>query len=113
MFIQLLSHNSCDNNLIVGEIPMAIFFDGATDNLVASVLNSIEWRIRYNILEGRCPDSPAFRQVIPGAVSNGIHQPEGAFEITSSPISGSQKTTISWYSDEGTIRFHIIALLSL
>ncbi|MDF5729744.1 MAG: hypothetical protein PUP92_17480, partial [Rhizonema sp. PD38] len=29
---------------------MAIFYDGATDSLATSVLNSIEWHIRYNVL---------------------------------------------------------------
>lgn len=87
---------------------MAMFFDGATDNLTASVLNSIEWRIRYNLLEGSCPDSPAFRQTIPGAIENGIWQSEGCFSIESSIVSGSQETTISWYADEGKIRFRIV-----
>lgn len=90
---------------------MAMFFDGATDSLVTSVLNSIEWRIRYNLLEGRCPDSPAFRQVIPNAVdSRGVWLESGCFQIESAPITGEQKTTISWHSDEGEIRFRIIEI---
>ena len=69
---------------------MAMFFDGATDSLVTSVLNSIEWRIRYNLLEGRCPDSPAFRLAIPSTVdSQGVWLEFGCFQIESAPISGS------------------------
>ncbi|MDF5733410.1 MAG: hypothetical protein PUP92_36890, partial [Rhizonema sp. PD38] len=87
---------------------MAIFFDGATDTLATSVLNSIEWRIRYNVLSGSCPDSHAFRQVVPNAVdADGIGVESGSFQIESAPIAGSQVTTISWYSDEGTIRLRI------
>jgi|GEM_PF-3693814 len=90
---------------------MAMFFDGATDSLVTSVLNSIEWSIRYNLLRGRCADSPAFRQAIPGAVdSQGVWLESGRFQIESAPISGTQKTTISWYSDEGEIRFGIVSV---
>ncbi len=88
---------------------MAIFHDGATDSLATSVLNSIEWRIRYNVLEGSCPDSHAFRQVIPGAVdADGIGVESGSFQIESAPIAGEQTTTISWHSDEGELRFRIV-----
>ncbi len=90
---------------------MALFFDGATDSLATGVLNSIEWRIRYNVLEGRCADSPAFRQLIPGAVdSEGVWLESGSFQIESAPIAGSQTTTINWPSDEGELRFRIVEI---
>ncbi|KYC34914.1 hypothetical protein WA1_50275 [Scytonema hofmannii PCC 7110] len=87
---------------------MAMFFDGATDSLIASVLNSIEWEIRYNLLSGKCPDSPAFRQAIPGTIlEDGTYLSEGCFSITSSIIAGSQKTTISWHTKNGEVHFYI------
>lgn len=82
-----------------------IFNDGMTDNIAASVLNSIEWKFRYNVLQGSCKDSPAFSQVIP----NG-NKDSGEFEIEASAISGGQKSTISWYKDEGIVRFRIIEI---
>lgn len=88
-----------------------MMFDGATDSLVVSVLNSIEWRIRYGVLQGDLQDSPAFRQTIPGAVDeNGISKSSGEFTLQTGILAGEQTTTISWYSDEGTIRFRIIEI---
>ncbi|MDF5730977.1 MAG: hypothetical protein PUP92_23975, partial [Rhizonema sp. PD38] len=53
--------------------------------------------------------SPAFRQVIPGAVdSDGAWVESGTFQIESAPIAGEQTTTINWYSDEGELRFRIV-----
>ena len=91
---------------------MAIFYDGMTDNLTAAFLSSIEWRIAYNTLQGEAPDTPLFRSVIPGAQANsqGVFPSEGAFSIESAPLAGSQVTTISWYADEGRIRFHIVSV---
>lgn len=78
---------------------MAQFYDGRTDSLTTSVLNSIDWEIRYNVITGHCPDTSAFRAVVP----NG-DLPEGEFEIESAPAAGSRKTKIFWYRDEGEIR---------
>lgn len=71
--------------------------------MTASVLNSIEWKFRYNVLQGSCKDSPAFRQAIPNGEKD-----SGEFEIEAAPITGGQTTTISWYRDEGIIRLRII-----
>lgn len=82
-----------------------VFNNGIDDNITASIFNSIEWKFRYNILQGNCKDSPAFRQVIPDGDKD-----SGEFEIEASIVSGRQKSTISWYKDEGFIRFRIIEI---
>ncbi|NEU76840.1 hypothetical protein PI95_031115 [Hassallia byssoidea VB512170] len=89
---------------------MAMMFDGTTDSVLADVLNSIRWEIRYNTLCGICDDTPSLAVVIPGADSdeNGVFQSEGAFSIINAPAAGNQKTTIAWYRDEGQVRFRIV-----
>lgn len=83
-----------------------IFNDGMTDNVAASVLNSIEWRFRYNVLQGSCEDSPTFQAVVPDAKITD----SGEFYIEASPLSGGQQTTIAWYRDEGKISLRIMRI---
>lgn len=91
---------------------MVIFHDGKTDNLTSAFLSSIKWQIAHNLLQGEASDTPLFRSVVPGAQldSQGVLPYEGTFVIKSSPITGSQQTTISWYYNEGRIRFQIVSV---
>ena len=55
------------------------------------------------MLQGSCMDSTAFRQTIPGG-----NKDSGEFQIEASPLSGGQKSTISWHRDEASIHLRII-----
>ncbi len=85
------------------------FYNGVTDSLQTAALSRIKWQIRYNVFQGSCPDDDLFRSNIPGAERDSLgNLPEdGEFGMISSPISGGQESTISWYSDVGTIYFQI------
>ncbi|BDA72416.1 hypothetical protein CAL7716_065820 [Calothrix sp. PCC 7716] len=91
---------------------MAMMFDGATDSVLADVLNNIRWEIHYNTLCGICDDTPSLAVVIPGAGpdDNGVLQSEGTFSIINAPAAGNQKTTIAWYRDEGKVKFRIVGV---
>lgn len=81
------------------------FNNGIDDNVVASILNSIEWKLRFNVMQGVCNNSTAFKKVIPGGEKD-----SGKFEIESVPMTGGQKTTISWYRDESYIKFKVLEI---
>lgn len=81
-----------------------IFNNGVTDSVTTSILNSIEWKIRFGVLQGTCKDSPAFQNVIPDAKNAN----SGKFYIEASSISGGQKTTIVWYRNERRINLRIV-----
>lgn len=80
-----------------------VFLDGINDSLLSSVLHSIEWRLSFGVLKGTCPDSPAFKAVIPNGTND-----DGKFVIESPPATGGQQTTIGWYRHEGKIHTRII-----
>lgn len=83
-----------------------IFNDGITNSVYDLVLNSIEWRLRYNVMEGSCKDSLAFQTVIPEA----NNADSGEFCIEASPMTGGQQTTIAWYRNEGKISLRIMRI---
>lgn len=83
-----------------------IFLNGINDNLVSSVLHSIEWKLSYNIMKGVCEDSPAFQAVVPDA----RNADSGEFIIEAPPMAGSQQTAIAWYRNEGKINLRIIEI---
>ena len=87
---------------------MGTFYDGTTDSLRSQFHNSIEWNVQYNRIVGSCPDTPLFRQVVPGAAIDGKPQTAGVYEIYSSVTR--QITKFSWYQDAGLIRFQVISV---
>lgn len=76
-------------------------FNGTTDNKTAEALSQISWQIKYNLLCGVSPNNKLFNEEI------GHGEQEGEFDITSSPMSGNQVTTIQWHTDEGRVRYSI------
>ena len=76
-------------------------YNGTTDNSVTEALSQINWQIQYNLLRGVSPNNKLFRDEI------GHGEQEGEFDITASPISGGQVTTIGWRTDEERVRYYI------
>ena len=88
------------------------FFDGQTDSNVAHAIARIEWHFRHNVLCGQCVDDAFFRSNIPGASADekGVSPENGAFELTSAPLAGGQRSVIKWYSHEGVVNFKLFSV---
>ena len=64
-------------------------------------LAQIEWTFTYGVFQGTLEDSES-------AVSILGKEDCGEFKIRSDELSGSQETTISWYRDEGNVKFRVL-----
>lgn len=64
-------------------------------------LAQIEWTFTYGVFQGTVEDSQS-------AVSVLGSKEQGKLHVCSSELSGNQETTISWYRDEGNIKFRVL-----
>lgn len=70
---------------------------------VIDFLGQIQWSCRYGVFQGTIVDS----DILDNWIGN---DNSGTVEVVSPTASGSQETKMSWYRDEGVIKFRILSV---